>query len=50
MTEIFYEIIAHFSWVRINSLDPDEMRNCAAFHLGLHCLSKGLAILSVCIF
>ena len=23
-----------------NSVDPDEMRHCAAFHLGLHCLQK----------
>ena len=23
-----------------NSLDPDEMLHCAAFHQGLHCLSK----------
>ena len=23
-----------------NSVDPDEMQRCAAFHLGLHCLPK----------
>ena len=23
-----------------NSADPDEMQHCAAFYLGLHCLSK----------
>ena len=23
-----------------NSVDPDEMQHCAAFHLGLHCLQK----------
>ena len=23
-----------------NSADPDEMQHTAAFHLGLHCLSK----------
>ena len=23
-----------------NSTDPDEMQHYAAFHLGLHCLSK----------
>ena len=25
-----------------NSVDPDEMQHCAAFHLGLHCLQKYL--------
>ena len=25
-----------------NSVDPDEMQHCAAFHLGLHCLKKYL--------
>ena len=24
----------------IDSVDPDEMQHCAAFHLGLHCLQK----------
>ena len=23
-----------------NSVDPDEMQHCAAFHLGLYCLQK----------
>ena len=23
-----------------NSVDPDEMQHCAAFHLDLHCLQK----------
>ena len=27
-------------FVLANSADPDEMRPCAAFHLGLHCLLK----------
>ena len=26
--------------VLANSVDPDEMQHCAAFHLGLHCLLK----------
>ena len=25
-----------------NSVDPDEMSPCVAFHLGLHCLPKYL--------
>ena len=25
-----------------NSVDPNEMQHCAAFHLGLHCLQKYL--------
>ena len=28
------------SFVLANSADPDEMPQCAAFHLGLHCLPK----------
>ena len=28
------------SFVLVNSVDPDEMMHYAAFHLGLHCLSK----------
>ena len=28
--------------ILINSADPYEMQHCAAFHLGLHCLSKYL--------
>ena len=27
-------------FVLANSVDPDEMLDYAAFHLGLHCLSK----------
>ena len=26
--------------ILVNSVDPDEMQHCAAFHLGIHCLPK----------
>ena len=28
----------------LNSVDPDEMSHCAAFHPGLHCKSNGLGV------
>ena len=31
---------ALINFVLANSVDPDEMPHYAAFHLGLHCLSK----------
>ena len=31
---------AHSSFTFTNSVDPDEMQQYAAFHLGLHCLQK----------
>ena len=30
-----------------NSVDPDEMQQHAAFHLGLHCLQKYLFIMFI---
>ena len=40
---IFKKYFLSFSedlFVLANSADPDEMPHYAAFHLGLHCLSK----------
>ena len=28
----------------LNSVDPDKMSHCAAFHPGLHCKSNGLGV------
>ena len=36
----FFNLKIYFT--STNSLDPDEMQHCAAFHLGLHCLQKYL--------
>ena len=40
---IYKKILYFFLWtnfVLTDSADPDEMPHYAAFHLGLHCLSK----------
>ena len=38
MSDYNFQNLKYFTCT--NSVDPDEMQHYAAFHLGLHCLSK----------